>query len=1366
MSRWLRGAIWGAGSCVVWCPVCVCLSGGGAWWVCACAVGLITITLGSGYTTWTLFNNLLCHGPHSYPLFAKCFKLLERIVERGQTPSAGPHDSPRSRKSSIGKLACSGRLTTSTSSELLLQEVMVSAGSLHSFLILPWYSHVSPDAHFSYQIKDVLEEILTSMCRKVKESGNITQLASGVIQLYLQHYRQYQRAVKKASKKHKDIHSSRKASSQEIQAKYKPLHPALKNPEALKLYYCKLAQILLQHYLPVEVTSCDLLLISLRDLFAQNVLQAFVDLLCDTQWLNTRLSEILSGVNENATDWEEPQRHNQPKEENTQNTKSLDSVKNTLPVLVEEKLIHPNLPSIEEETLFDLQQLDPASPQHAQSSQPTLLRDSQEKQGEKKFENAEELVEYVRSSSLEKKESSEDEDYRSVSSALGTFISTTAGPLLPDASSPPYHPMVTKMWESPLEDKCFVDIPPVRKKKNPFMRNVIEGMKEEEYKIMYHTTKDDKSKTSPTSPAAVAECSLVQKLDECMNKVEIRVEDIENGKSHSKSTLITTIGDIMRSKSCENLVVDESIGINSLKCESKSLHSSLCKLDQLEDQKTWSEDSSNVVNGDEVVSRKEKGHLVKMLSFDKNDGTDQDSLVNNAIPNDYSEGENIPKGNQCKTAEKNQMQEINSLGPKNSEESQLAPSPIIENTPESEPPNTLDIPGSPPLGNAAGFGWENPDLSPIYEESEDLASSIAKLRSLLTERESQHSLGSLSSYGSSESEPKSAQSDPGRYNLEKSRFTFTHKDSSGSLASVKSVSSLESCGTGNGVTDEEPLEAAEVPLDGRVFLSVSVPVTEVHTELGGTQYTLYTIQYDAIYLCESPTAASSISSGDGVSGGGGAGGAGGGSEESTSEPVPPTEPRMVLQTNCVKRRFREFLRLHSSLEEDPKLRTAMKGVKGPNKWLNLPFSKLDSTTIATRKQFLEKYLQSVIQRPEVNISTPVKEFLAYGLDSSVSFVKKPLELQVPRLDKLLAKTVSGVFHSLKTALPSFELSDSQGGGAEGQVGGSGGGGVSTSDKTRLGGGAPNEQRTKLSAFLSTTSKGEYELKLDITAEEEDCQIEEALMQEVSVGRYQEENVDTAYEAKEKTSHLAPVTYSQLRAQYQRQQLQHQQQQQQQEEEKQYQQQQQLHQHSVVLGWGGDSASGGGGGAAGQYPCLPPPGPRLRGDGCDDEDLSRRSSNQDSLNGEEGIGSWEDSPLSIGLLDVVVEVLAPSDHPLTRQPCVTLLSLAFASITHKWIQTELERVFSENNSVEYIQLLREAILTPPQHDHSPPPTPEEVYQSRARLHAALIDCLPGVMEAGVGRVVDSLQHPSINADLALHLLDLIAARLLPVSPSTP
>lgn len=66
---------------------------------------------------------------------------------------------------------------------------------------------------------------------------------------------------------------------------------------------------------------------------------------------------------------------------------------------------------------------------------------------------------------------------------------------------------------------------------------------------------------------------------------------------------------------------------------------------------------------------------------------------------------------------------------------------------------------------------------------------------------------------------------------------------------------------------------------------------------------------------------------------------------------------LVNASNVFFCRFREFHTLHDALEGDTKLRAAMKGVKGPNKWLNLPFSKLDSATIATRKQFLEKYLQ-------------------------------------------------------------------------------------------------------------------------------------------------------------------------------------------------------------------------------------------------------------------------------------------------------------------------------------------------------------------------------------------------------------------------
>lgn len=49
-------------------------------------------------------------------------------------------------------------------------------------------------------------------------------------------------------------------------------------------------------------------------------------------------------------------------------------------------------------------------------------------------------------------------------------------------------------------------------------------------------------------------------------------------------------------------------------------------------------------------------------------------------------------------------------------------------------------------------------------------------------------------------------------------------------------------------------------------------------------------QYDAIYLCETPTITEE------------------GGEEGSSDPPPVSEPRMVLQTNCVKRRWVQRIR--------------------------------------------------------------------------------------------------------------------------------------------------------------------------------------------------------------------------------------------------------------------------------------------------------------------------------------------------------------------------------------------------------------------------------------------------------------------------
>lgn len=538
------------------------------------------------------------------------------------------------------------------------------------------------------------------------------------------------------SKKHKDFELFSKTGFEELQAKYKPLHPALKSQESLKLYYRKLAQALLLQYLPVEVTRCDLILISLRDLFAQNVLQAFVDLLCDTQWLNTTLTEILSGGVEEIHDRGKRSQTLAPRDEGVKIPKSLEGLTNALQFGSDERQSYTNLPSIEEETLTELLQLNPTVTPSAQHSQVTegSLPGSSSNKDDKKFENAEELVEYVRSSSLEKKESSEDEDYKSVSSALGTFISTTAGPLLPDSSSPPYQPLVSKMWESPVEDKCFVDIPPVKRKKNPFSRNVVEGMKEEEYKLLCYPTSDDKNVKGASSPASVAENALVPKISDTSLKggIKIKIEDSESvNKEINEKNAVPNMRDIPRSKSCGSLVNGDESGTLHVEVENKTLHSSLGELDQVEVKEmeaTMKKDDSLEMNNDDFGSKKEKGHLVKMLSFDKNDGTDEISLENGKLNDPGSE---LEKDSQSECLGMPQAKESSSLPMLVSPEHEQTPTPTtastVTPTKENEPPGTLELPDSPPLGNA-GFGWENPDLSPIYEESEDLASSIAKLR--------------------------------------------------------------------------------------------------------------------------------------------------------------------------------------------------------------------------------------------------------------------------------------------------------------------------------------------------------------------------------------------------------------------------------------------------------------------------------------------------------------------------------------------------------------------------------------------------------------------------------------------------------------
>ncbi|XP_074656779.1 uncharacterized protein LOC141909989 [Tubulanus polymorphus] len=120
----------------------------------------------------------------------------------------------------------------------------------------------------------------------------------------------------------------------------------------------------------------------------------------------------------------------------------------------------------------------------------------------------------------------------------------------------------------------------------------------------------------------------------------------------------------------------------------------------------------------------------------------------------------------------------------------------------------------------------------------------------------------------------------------------------------------------------------------------------------------------------------------------------------------------VLISKTVKRRFREFVILQERLEDHRKYKKLLRGIKAPSKWLTLPFAKMDNVLIKQRQSFLEKYLQQIVSIETLALSSEVKEFLAYGRDAGLAFVKKPAESPA----RVIARTMSGMIDKLSTAV--------------------------------------------------------------------------------------------------------------------------------------------------------------------------------------------------------------------------------------------------------------------------------------------------------------------------------------------------------------
>ncbi|XP_071110942.1 sorting nexin-19-like [Haliotis cracherodii] len=161
-----------------------------------------------------------------------------------------------------------------------------------------------------------------------------------------------------------------------------------------------------------------------------------------------------------------------------------------------------------------------------------------------------------------------------------------------------------------------------------------------------------------------------------------------------------------------------------------------------------------------------------------------------------------------------------------------------------------------------------------------------------------------------------------------------------------------------------------------LFQDVSIPETEERQEYrSSSKYTLYTIEFNALYFSDGPP---------------------------------------VMKSGGVKRRFREFVNLQARLDAKDNYKKLLKETKGPSRWNTLPFKNMDKDNVESRRVFLEKFLKSLIQIEAVCNGPELREFLAYEGDGHIAFVKKAREISVPRLDKMFVKTASVVFDKLKS----------------------------------------------------------------------------------------------------------------------------------------------------------------------------------------------------------------------------------------------------------------------------------------------------------------------------------------------------------------
>ncbi|UJR36998.1 hypothetical protein I4U23_029706 [Adineta vaga] len=126
----------------------------------------------------------------------------------------------------------------------------------------------------------------------------------------------------------------------------------------------------------------------------------------------------------------------------------------------------------------------------------------------------------------------------------------------------------------------------------------------------------------------------------------------------------------------------------------------------------------------------------------------------------------------------------------------------------------------------------------------------------------------------------------------------------------------------------------------------------------------------------------------------------------------------TIHRYLIPRRFREFMHLHKRLQQNHLTSHHCYDINEVFQGLPLPIDNMNPEVIRRRKYILELYIQKLISNEVLNCSHDVLEFFAYNSDPNIQFEPlPPSKLPVPRVDKVLLRTLSDVGSKLNNLLP-------------------------------------------------------------------------------------------------------------------------------------------------------------------------------------------------------------------------------------------------------------------------------------------------------------------------------------------------------------